>query len=154
MIGYLSGERMSSFSTAPSVISERKIRLVIVGLGRVANTHFDAIENLSKDLEVVAVCDKSEESLQLAKNRFNAACYTDFEKCLQETNADIVVLCTPSGLHPIQTIKAAEYGKHVITEKPMATRWEDGVRMVKACDKASVRLLVVKQNRKTPLCNF
>jgi hypothetical protein len=59
----------------------------------------------------------------------------------------MVVLATPSGLHPGQVIAAAEAGLHVCTEKPMATRWADGVAMVKACDDAGVRLFVVKQNR-------
>jgi UDP-N-acetyl-2-amino-2-deoxyglucuronate dehydrogenase len=67
---------------------------------------------------------------------------------LEKSNADVVVLATPSGLHPLQTIQAAEAGKHVMTEKPMATRWEDGKRMVAACDAAGVRLFVVKQNRR------
>jgi UDP-N-acetyl-2-amino-2-deoxyglucuronate dehydrogenase len=58
-----------------------------------------------------------------------------------------VILCTPSGLHCEQTIRAARAGKHVITEKPMATRWQDGKQMVAACDSAGVRLFVVKQNR-------
>lgn len=147
MIDHLPGEKMSSFNVAPVVITDRKIRLAIIGLGRVANTHLDAVEKLSEELEIVAVCDKSENNLQLAKKRFNAACYTDFEKCLEETNADIVVLCTPSGLHPIQTIKAAEYGKHVITEKPMATKWSDGLEMLDACERNGVKLFVVKQNR-------
>ena len=53
-----------------------------------------------------------------------------------------------SQLHPDQAIEIAKAGKHVITEKPMATRWEDGKRMVKACDDAGVRLFVVKQNRR------
>ncbi len=61
---------------------------------------------------------------------------------------DIVALCTPSGLHPDQTVAAAAHGSHVMTEKPMATRWQDGVRMVKACDEAGVHLFVVKQNRR------
>ena len=43
---------------------------------------------------------------------------------------------------------AAKAGKHVMTEKPMATRWQDGLRMVKACDDAGVRMFVVKQNRR------
>ena len=60
---------------------------------------------------------------------------------------DLIVLTTPSGLHPVQTIAAAEAGVHVCTEKPMATRWEDGVSMVKACEIAGVHLFVVKQNR-------
>jgi UDP-N-acetyl-2-amino-2-deoxyglucuronate dehydrogenase len=42
----------------------------------------------------------------------------------------------------------AQAGKHVMTEKPMATRWQDGLKMVEACDKAGVRLFVVKQNRR------
>ena len=60
---------------------------------------------------------------------------------------DLIVLTTPSGLHPDQTIAAAEAGVHVCTEKPMATSWKDGVAMVQACENANVQLFVVKQNR-------
>ena len=66
---------------------------------------------------------------------------------LVQSEADIVVLATPSGLHPDQTILIAKAGRHVMTEKPMATRWEDGKRMVQVCDSHGVRLFVVKQNR-------
>ena len=55
-------------------------------------------------------------------------------------------MATPSGMHPSQTIKAAKNGIHICTEKPMATKWEeeeDG----KECQKAGVKLFVVKQNR-------
>ena len=61
-----------------------------------------------------------------------------------------MVLATPSGLHPMQAIQAAEAGRHVVTEKPMATRWPDGLKMVEACDRAGVGLFVVKQNRLNP----
>jgi UDP-N-acetyl-2-amino-2-deoxyglucuronate dehydrogenase len=67
---------------------------------------------------------------------------------LADTNADVVILTTPSGLHPEQAVEVAASGRHVMTEKPMATRWHDGLRMVKACDDANVRLFVVKQNRR------
>ena len=53
-------------------------------------------------------------------------------------------------LHPDQAIEIAASGRHVVTEKPMATRWHDALRMVKACDDANVRLFVVKQNRSNP----
>jgi UDP-N-acetyl-2-amino-2-deoxyglucuronate dehydrogenase len=66
---------------------------------------------------------------------------------LAELTADIVVLTTPSGLHAEQAVEVAAAGRHVMTEKPMATRWEDGLRMVKACENANVHLFVVKQNR-------
>jgi UDP-N-acetyl-2-amino-2-deoxyglucuronate dehydrogenase len=58
------------------------------------------------------------------------------------------VLTTPSGLHPAQAAEAARAGFDVMTEKPMATRWTDGLAMVRACDEAGVRLFVVKQNRR------
>jgi len=67
---------------------------------------------------------------------------------LEKETFDLVALCTPSGLHPSQTALAAQHGVNVMTEKPMATRWSEGVRMVDACDKAGVRLFVVKQNRR------
>jgi UDP-N-acetyl-2-amino-2-deoxyglucuronate dehydrogenase len=67
---------------------------------------------------------------------------------LAKTDADVVVLTTPSGLHADQAIKVAASSRHVMTEKPMATRWADGLRMVKACDDVGVRLFVVKQNRR------
>jgi predicted dehydrogenase len=67
---------------------------------------------------------------------------------LEKEELDLVAICTPSGVHPDQVVMAAKHGVHVMTEKPMATRWQDGVRMVKACDDAGVRLFVVKQNRR------
>jgi UDP-N-acetyl-2-amino-2-deoxyglucuronate dehydrogenase len=70
------------------------------------------------------------------------------EDMLKKEALDLVALCTPSGLHPEQAILAARQGVHVVTEKPMATRWNDGVRMVRACDEAGVRMFVVKQNRR------
>jgi UDP-N-acetyl-2-amino-2-deoxyglucuronate dehydrogenase len=51
-------------------------------------------------------------------------------------------------LHSQQTIKVAQRGWHVLTEKPMATRWVDGLEMVRACDEAGVLLFVAKQNRR------
>jgi UDP-N-acetyl-2-amino-2-deoxyglucuronate dehydrogenase len=70
------------------------------------------------------------------------------EDMLKKEALDLVALCTPSGLHPEQAILAARQGVHVVTEKPMATRWNDGIRMVRACDEAGVRMFVVKQNRR------
>ena len=74
--------------------------------------------------------------------------YTQLQELLSKEQPDLVALFTPSGLHPEQAITAARHGVHVMTEKPMATRSQDGVRMVKACDEAGVHLFVVKQNRR------
>jgi UDP-N-acetyl-2-amino-2-deoxyglucuronate dehydrogenase len=80
--------------------------------------------------------------------RTGAKGHRSLDAMLSTTTADMVILTTPSGLHPEQAIQIAASGRHVMTEKPMATRWHDGLRMVKACDDANVRMFVVKQNRR------
>jgi UDP-N-acetyl-2-amino-2-deoxyglucuronate dehydrogenase len=64
-----------------------------------------------------------------------------------------VVLTTPSGLHPQQAIEAAQAGFDVMTEKPMATRWSDGLAMVRGLRRSRRALFVVKQNRRNPRCS-
>jgi UDP-N-acetyl-2-amino-2-deoxyglucuronate dehydrogenase len=59
----------------------------------------------------------------------------------------VVVICTPSGLHPDQAVAAALAGKHVITEKPMAVTLEGADRMIHVCREAGVTLSVIFQYR-------
>lgn len=129
-------------------ITDRKIRVAVVGCGRIAANHFDAIKKHSADLDLVDVCDIDGNALQRAVERTGAKGHRRLSDMLATTNADVVVLATPSGLHPRQAIEVAQSGRHVVTEKPMATRWHDGLDMVKACDVANVHLFVVKQNRR------
>lgn len=135
------------FVTKP-IITDRKIRFAVVGCGRISKNHFDSLANHSERTELVAVSDNDPVSLQEAVKRAGVQGFSNLTQLLGESDADIVVLATPSGLHASQAIQVAKAGRHVMTEKPMATRWEDGKRMVQACDEAGVRLFVVKQNRR------
>ena len=126
---------------------DRKIKVAVVGCGRISAKHFDAIKVHSDQLELVGVCDKDDEALQKAVQKTGATGYADLRTLLAEAEMDLVILCTPSGLHSAQAIRCARAGRHVMTEKPMATRWRDGLRMVRSCDEEGVRLFVVKQNR-------
>ena len=129
-------------------ITGRKIRFALVGCGRIAQNHFLALKKHAAHAELVGVCDVNSGALASASTATGARAYGNLDELLQEADADIVALTTPSGLHAQQTIQIAESGRHVMTEKPMATRWTDGKRMVAACDAAGVRLFVVKQNRR------
>ena len=129
-------------------IVDRKIRIAVVGCGRISNNHLKSIEMHKDDLELVAVCDTNRELLGKVSGELGVPGFNNMDVMLQEMNLDMVSICTPSGIHPQQVIKAARAGVHVVTEKPMATRWKDGVEMVRACDEARVRLFVVKQNRR------
>lgn len=129
-------------------ITDRKIRFALVGCGRIAKNHFAALKQHADRAELVGVCDVDSAALEAAAKETGAQPYGDLTTLLAKCDADIVVLATPSGLHPSQTMEVAAARRHVMTEKPMATHWHDGVRMVKACDDAGVRLFVVKQNRR------
>lgn len=126
---------------------DRKIKIALVGCGRISKNHFEAINEHKQHLELDAVCDIEPTRVEQAMKAYAVKGYHSLTELLQYSDADIVTLCTPSGLHSTQAIQVAKAGRHVVTEKPMATRWQDGLRMVQACDEANVRLFVVKQNR-------
>jgi predicted dehydrogenase len=60
---------------------------------------------------------------------------------------DVFSVLTPSGLHAEHVIALAPYGRHIVVEKPMALTLDDADAMIHACDRAGIRLFVVKQNR-------
>lgn len=132
----------------PSPVVDRKLRFALVGCGRIAQNHFAALKQHADRAEWVGVCDIDPIALESAAKLTGARAYSNLTSLIADCDADIVVLTTPSGLHTEQAIEVAASGRHVMTEKPMATRWHDGLRMVKACDDANVRLFVVKQNRR------
>lgn len=134
--------------TTYTAIEDRKIRIAVVGCGRISKNHFGSIEKHQDNIELVAVCDNNKTTLEEHQQQYGVSGYLRLESMLESEQIDIIALCTPSGLHAEQASVAARYGINVMTEKPMATRWQDGVRMVKACDNAGVRLFVVKQNRR------
>jgi UDP-N-acetyl-2-amino-2-deoxyglucuronate dehydrogenase len=132
----------------PAPITDRKIRFALVGCGRIAQNHFAAIKQHSDRAELLGVSDVNPVALAEAVKSTGAKPFKTLTEMLAGCDADVFILTTPSGLHPDQAIEIASAGKSVVTEKPMATRWDDGKRMVKACDLAGVRLFVVKQNRR------
>ena len=131
-----------------AAITDRKVRFALAGCGRIAANHMESIVRHADRAELVAVCDADPAALAAATAKTGARGFARYGQMLAEAGADCVVLATPSGLHARQVTEAAQAGLHVMTEKPMATRWADGLAMVKACDDARVRLFVVKQNRR------
>ena len=138
----------------PAVIADRRIRFGLVGCGRISYKHIEAFQAHHEFAELAAVCDNAPDALRAAGEATGAAAFSRYEELLKDGRIDVVVLATPSGLHAEQGVAAAAAGKHVVTEKPMATRWRDGLRLVKACDEAGLRLFVVKQNRRNATLQF
>jgi UDP-N-acetyl-2-amino-2-deoxyglucuronate dehydrogenase len=141
---------MRLFRNGSPAVQARKVRFALVGCGRISSRHVEAIGAHADRAELVAVCDVDPAALAAAEAATGARGFSSLGQLLEESPADAVVLATPSGLHAEQGMEIAAAGKHVVSEKPMATRWEDGKRLVQACDRAGVHLFVVKQNRRNP----
>ena len=142
---------MHPANPAHTAITDRRVRFALLGCGRIAERHIDAVATHADRAELVAVCDSNPAALAAAQARTGAPGFASSAAllaALPQLGADCVVLTTPSGLHANQAMAVAQAGLHVMTEKPMATRWADGLAMVRACDQAGVRLFVVKQNRR------
>ncbi len=138
---------------APAPVTDRKLRFALIGCGRIAQNHIAALQRHADRAELVAVCDPDATALAAAVAKTGARAFAGLAELLAaqaELGIDCAVLTTPSGQHPRQAMACAGAGLHVMTEKPMATRWQDGQAMVQACDEAGVRLFVVKQNRRNP----
>jgi len=130
------------------IIRDRKIRIALVGCGRISKNHFESIDHHHDNLKLITICDLDQSVLSKHEKKYNVKGYLNLNDMLMSENIDLAVICTPSGIHADQTELCSKYGVNVMTEKPMATHWKDGLRMVLSCEKACVRLFVVKQNRK------
>ena len=129
--------------------SSQTFRVGLVGCGRISKNHLEAIDKID-GLELIAVCDIDPERAKRAGAEWKVPYFKSYERMLAESKTDVVTIATPSGLHPAQGIAAAEAGKHVVMEKPMAISLTGADALLHACDKAGVQLFVVKQNRLNP----
>jgi UDP-N-acetyl-2-amino-2-deoxyglucuronate dehydrogenase len=122
------------------------LKVGISGAGTIGQVHATALEGVD-NATVVAVADPREDAGRALAGKYGATWYASYEEMLSDPNVDLVILGTPSGLHPEQTILAARAGKHVITEKPMAITVDGATQMIAACEDAGVHLAVIFQNR-------
>lgn len=124
------------------------LKFGIIGCGRISKRHLDLLgEGQISGAKLVAVCDNDPGRLEAARKSYDVRAYDTFEAMLADPQVGVVTVLTPSGMHAEHAIAAANAGKHVVVEKPMALRLEDADAMIAACDRAGVKLFVVKQNR-------
>lgn len=131
-----------------------KLRIGIIGCGRISYKHVEAIINNDSEAELVAVCDIVEENAVRRKDEYNKAfpertvsVYADYKVMLDKENIDLLAIATESGYHPEIAIYCMNKGKHIIVEKPMALSTSDADRMIECAKANNVKLCVSHQNR-------
>ncbi len=118
------------------------IRLGFAGLGRVADVHYDSVARESARARVTAVCDVRPDAVSARAAAWGAKGYASYPEMLEKESLDAVCLLVPHDLHEDYVGRAAEKGLPVFLEKPLATDLAAGRRMVEACRRRDVLLMV------------
>ena len=123
------------------VTPKQKVRWGILGTARIANKVSRAIR-LAENAELVAIASRTDERAnEWASEHGVDRVYGNYNALIEDTEIDAVYIPLPPSMHAEWTIKAAEHGKHVLCEKPLAANAEEAVAMVHACRTHNVQLM-------------
>ncbi len=125
-----------------------KLRIAIVGCGRISICYEDAFKKLSDQAELVYAIDKDLEKAQRFAATFHCR-YSDNFDTILDKGIDVVHLCLPHYLHPVMAVKAMKAGIHVLTEKPIAISLQDADEMIRVQKETGRKLGVIFQTRYT-----
>lgn len=131
---------------------KKKLKVGIVGCGRIANQNHLPVWRKINDIEVVAVCDVNEKAAIETSRRFRIKRYhTDFSSMLEKEELDIVDNCTIVTEHTPLSIQAMEARCHTIVEKPIALTEVDANKMIRIAKKNNVHLFPVHNTLFNPV---
>lgn len=125
------------------------LKIALVGCGRISKRHIEAIGECA-GARISCVCDINEEKAKKASLELDVPYFTDYRKI---TNADVVSVLTPSGLHPRHASEIAEScdAKYIVVEKPLSLTVREAYELYRRVKEAGKTLLPVYQNRYNPL---
>lgn len=117
----------------------RKINVGVIGVGAMGYNHARVYYRL-EEANLVAVSDVSERTLNKVCEKYDAKGYSDYEDLLKDPEIEVVSVCVPTTHHHDVVMKAIEYGKHVLVEKPIAFSLEEAEEMITAAKEKGVIL--------------
>jgi predicted dehydrogenase len=134
------------------------LRVAIVGAGWAGSRHAEAIAELrevDRRLSISCFVDSDTEHLDVTAERFSVdRRYASLDDALSDQSVEIVDIATPHRLHHGMAIAAAEAGKHVIVEKPMAMDVDEATEMIDAAEANGVKLFVAENHSYEPYIEF
>ncbi|MCM3175585.1 MULTISPECIES: Gfo/Idh/MocA family protein [Paenibacillus] len=127
-----------------------KIKVAVFGCGAIAERRHIPEYADNEHVELVAFADPIVERAEKMAETYGGKAYSSYEELLANETVDAVSVCTPNYLHAPMAIAAANAGKHVLVEKPMAVSTEEGEQMIEAAKKNNVFLMVGHNQRLMP----
>jgi len=118
-----------------------KVRFCLIGAGRAGAIHARNVARHINGAELASVCDPNPAALQTMKQELGITrLYSDYHEALADDEADAVIIVTPTFLHRDIAVAAAERGKHLFLEKPMAVTLQECDAINSAVTRANVKL--------------
>lgn len=130
-----------------SMDQNRKMGIALVGLGNYASGQLAPALQETENCYLAGIVTGTPSKAEEWKKKYNIPeknvyNYENFDQISENPDIDIVYVVLPNSMHAEYTIRAARAGKHVISEKPMATTVEDCQRMINACNENNVKLSI------------
>ena len=131
------------------------LRLAIVGAGWAGTRQVEAIRELGRKITVECLVDNDSDHLSAQSGKLGVRkVYGEVNEALNDQDVDAISIALPHALHCEVAVAAAEAGKHVLVEKPMAMSVDEATQMMEAADRAGVRIFVAENIAYEPMSQF
>ena len=125
----------------------KKLRVALIGCGRISISYLDAFKKLQDEIEIVAAVDiRQERAEEFAASFPGAKAYARLED-LYPLKIDVLHVALPHYLHAEVTLAALEHGMNVLSEKPMALTLQDAEKMIETAKEKGRKLGCIFQTR-------
>lgn len=128
----------------------KKLKVAVIGLGRIYPRHIDDSINQLNELELVAVCDIDKKLAQKVGKKYQVQAFNDYKEMIKNTKVDIISICTPNATHYDIGLYLAKQNIHTIMEKPLAINYEKTKKLIEAYEASKATLFPVLQVRYNP----
>ena len=128
-------------------MSEAPLRVAVLGMGWWSDVLSDAIKR-SDTMEIVACFTRSEDKRQAFAKKYGCRAASSYDEVLNDRSIAGIINTTPNNVHLETTRQAAEAGKHVFLDKPIANTVREGQEIAQVCKKAGVVLALGYQRRR------
>jgi predicted dehydrogenase len=128
-------------------MNSRPLRVAALGMGWWSDVLADAAKR-SRDIEIVACFTRSEDKRRAYAAKYGCWAAASYEDILKDSSIEAIINTTPNNVHLETTHMAADAGKHVFLDKPIANTVADGNTIARICQKAGVVLSLGYQRRR------
>lgn len=120
---------------------DKKLKISVIGVGFIGKKHIKNFSELAST-ELIAVTDTDNKKLRDITDKYNCLFYNNYNEMLKNKDIEAVSICLLEHNHVEPAIAAAKAGKHILLEKPMATTFQDCIKIKEACSENGVRIMV------------